>query len=1020
LGGRELDLGGPRQRALLALLALSAGSAVPPAQLIDALWGDAPPPSAANTVQVYVSRLRRLLTMPAVSASPLRTVNGLYLLDVDADAVDALAFERRYEAGHFALAAGDPASAARELRLALALWEGPPLLDLAGTATGDAVIARLESLRVAALADRVDADAALGRHAALVPELTDLVRRHPFDERFAGQLMLALYRDGRQADALATYAGAAHRLGEELGVDPGPALRDLQRRVLAQDPGLLVEPAPEPVPEPALHAWAGAALPGEPLTAPLVGRTRELAQAEALLTDPAVRLVTLLGPGGAGKTRLARELLHRAIAGTAGHPLRRADFVPLAAESSADDVLPAICRALRLRADWTGEPPLDLAVRMLADQDGLLVLDNLEQLAGLGDIRRLLEGCPGLKVLATSRTLLRLPGERVVALGPLPLPAADAEPDAVRAADAVRLFAERARASLASFEVSEANVGDVAELCRRLDGLPLALELAAARIPVLPPAEILRRLDRRLTLLSGGSEELPERQRSMRAAVDWSVRLLEQAERDILAQLSVFVGGWTLDAAEQVCAPADPAEYVVDVIARLADRSLLVADGSGRMGMLETIRDYAAELLAARPEMLAATRDRHAAYYAALADELGEQSHGGTAAGRPQRERLDRESGNLRAALEYAGDPLAGDAQLLGRLIAGQLGYWFHAGRLAEAERWIQAARDADLPLRPRSRLLLEFGHLAALQGDLTRGSALMADAYDDARLLGDDLFIVRVLASRAMVARYGGHYAQSLELLEQALDRVEPLGAPERTRALELDYAELLDELGRTDEAVQVWLECRRWGIASDDMALLAYLLSDLGVAAVEGFDVSEAADGTEQGQVACDLAAQAIAAAQQTDSISVRADTLHTAGLIDLRTGRADEALVRLRAAVRDTHAAGQLMTLPDAVAALGLALLDTGESVAGTRLLATASAWRRQRSIAPAGRWLRAQLERAEPGLPEADRQRGERTPFGSMRGLTAVDPGLVTQVLDLRGLDPALIAGSPTAAHPLHTS
>jgi hypothetical protein len=192
--------------------------------------------------------------------------------------------------------------------------------------------------------------------------------------------------------------------------------------------------------------------------------------------------------------------------------------------------------------------------------------------------------------------------------------------------------------------------------------------------------------------------------------------------------------------------------------------------------------------------------------------------------------------------------------------------------------------------------------------------------------------------------------------------------------------------------------------------MAQLAYVLGDLGVAALEGFDVSEAADGTEQGQVARVLAAQAVAAAQQTDSISVRADTLLTAGLIDLRTGRAAEALVRLRAAVRDTHGAGQLMTLPDAVAVLGLALMDTGESVAGAQLLATASAWWRQRSIAPAGRWLRAQAQRAEPGLSEADRDRGERTPFGSMRGLAALDPGLVTQVLDLRGLGAAAPVGA----------
>jgi predicted ATPase len=347
--------------------------------------------------------------------------------------------------------------------------------------------------------------------------------------------------------------------------------------------------------------------------------------------------------------------------------------------------------------------------------------------------------------------VLGLPGERLLRLGPLPLPAADADRDPVSVldAEAVQLFRERARAVLPEFEVTVANAAVVAALCRGLDGLPLALELAAARVRVLPPEEILHRFDRRLELLAGGAAHLPARQRSMWAALDWSARLLDPSELLIFGQLSVFVGGWTIAAAEQVCGSVPVAEpSTVDVLARLAEKSLVVADGTGRLGMLETVRDYAREVLAADPAVAALTRDRHAKYYAGLAEELGPLSRGwlgapaGPTAGLSPREQLDAEAGNLRLALEYAaGDRVAGDlvhGELLGRLVVALLDHWFASGRLREADRWLQAARRSDLSAPLRARLLLSFGNLAVVGGDLPAAAEALAEAHETALRFGD------------------------------------------------------------------------------------------------------------------------------------------------------------------------------------------------------------------------------------------------------------------------------------------
>jgi predicted ATPase/DNA-binding SARP family transcriptional activator len=1023
VGGRAVPAGGPRQRALLALLALSVGIAVPPSHLVELLWEDAPPPAAANTVQVYVSRLRRLFTADG-GVSPLRSVSGAYLLDLPPEAIDAGRFEALSKRGRARLAAGDPAAAADDLRTALAVWRGAALPDLAGTVVARAAVARLESLRLAVLADRIDADALLGRHLALIPELEGLVLQYPLDERFVGQLMTAHYRAGRQADAFAAYTTAADRLAEELGIDPGPALRALHTRILRQEADLEQRSLELPTrPAAAELVPVGPVVPDQVISASLIGRRAELSGVLELIGQPEARLITVLGPGGAGKTRLVAEVatILRARTGS------RVVFVPLATVFDATQIPAEICRVLEAEPDWRGEPAIDVAVRAIGDGPAVIVLDNLEQLVDgdLAGVAELLARVNRLTVLATSRTVLGLPGERLLTLGPLPVPATDVDRDpiSVLGAEAVQLFRERARGVLPSFEVTAVNAAAVAALCRGLDGLPLALELAAARVRVLPPEEILHRLDRRMELLAGGAPHLPERQRSMWAALDWSARLLDPAELHLFGQLSVFIGGWTLDAAEQVCGSfATAGRSVVDVLGRLADKSLVVADGTGRLGMLETVRDYAREVLAADPALAALTRDRHALHYARLAEELGPQSRGWvgasarSGAGLSPRDRLDLEAGNLTLALEHAaGDRVAGDrvdGELLGQLVVGLLDHWFTSGRLREADRWLRVARRAELSPASRARLLLSFGNLAVVGGDLPAAAEALTEAHQTALRFGDSLLVARTFAARAVADRYLGHADTAFELLTDALEILAREGVPDVTGlecALENELGEVLDELDRGLEAVALWEECRRWATAMDNPVQLAYPLVNLARHALE----------TGAGEEARALISQALAAAAASESTPVLADVVAAAGFVDYRTGRNVPAVARLREAIRLGHDCGQLLPLPEVVTLLGGALVNDQPRVAA-RLLAAAETWRTVRSIAAVSRSARAVVAEAEAVLQaaieageltaeelDAERRRGAGTPFGSLRGLCMLDPGLRPNpgMVDLTSVDVA---------------
>ena len=484
-----LALGAPKQRALLSLLLLHANTVVSRDRLVDALWGDDPPRSAVSSLQVYVHGLRRVLGPDRIE----RHGTG-YRLRLDPGELDLARFDRLVETAAAALAAGRAGEAAEDLVRAVALWVGAPLADLAGEPVHEAEAAQLEERRLRALELRHDAELALGRDDELVPELERLIAAEPYRERFRVQHALALYRSGRQVDALAACRAARELLLEELGIDPGPELQELERRILRHDPSLTAPEAPEP---------ARLRLPTPPT--PLVGRRLEVAAVSALLRRGDVRLVTLTGPGGAGKTRLAL-----AAAAELGPELSDgAVFVDLA--SVRDPALLGLALAQTLGASETGEDVEEVLAAGLATKSMLLLLDNLEQLVPHVElVARLLAAAPRLLVLATSRTPLRLAGEHEYPVPPLALPqSAETSFEELASNDAVRLFAARAGAVDPAFQLDEENAVAVAEVCSRLDGLPLAIELAAARSKLLSPETLSLRLDRALDLLVGGARTCP-------------------------------------------------------------------------------------------------------------------------------------------------------------------------------------------------------------------------------------------------------------------------------------------------------------------------------------------------------------------------------------------------------------------------------------------------------------------------------------------------------------------------------
>ncbi|HET9656986.1 MAG TPA: hypothetical protein VFP72_16665, partial [Kineosporiaceae bacterium] len=596
----------------------------------------------------------------------------------------------------------------------------------------------------------------------------------------------------------------------------------------------------------------------------------------------------------------------------------------------------------------------------------------------LGALAALLDRLPALTVLCTSRTVLRLRGEQLLSLAPLSLPdpAAGDDLPALRCSDAVRLFRDRAREVLPDFEVTADNAAAVAQLCRLLDGLPLALELAAARIRLLAPEQMVGRMTRRLQLLSGGARDLPERQRSMRAALDWSAQLLDPAEARLFAQLSVFAGGWTVEAAEAVCDTGD--EELLDVLARLVDKSLVVAPGSGRLSMLQTIRDYAAESLGAGLEA-GPVRDRHAAYYAALAEELGPRTR--TSPDATTRSRLDGEAANFAAALEHA--QATGDGVLLARLVLGLLDHWFFSGRLGQADRWVQAAQGCRLPRQVEARLLLSVGSCAFVQGDLARATPAFAGALQAARDLGDDLLLARSLAANSGAARFGGRPEQALEQLDEALAVARTGGLDALLIQLENERGEILDALGHGEQARPLFEAYRAHALAEGDRCNLAWADANLALQATE----------SGQEQLARRLTGTAVRAADDGGAAPVQADVRTVAGLVELCLGDPEPALALLLEALDLTRSAGQLLTAADIVSLIGAALLDLGDHAAAARLLAAGRAWRTARGLAVVTRAARQLIDRAEaeiatrllPTELTVETELGCAVPYGQVRGL-----------------------------------
>jgi predicted ATPase/DNA-binding SARP family transcriptional activator len=735
-GGRPLELGGGQPKLLLVLLSLEPGRVVGVERLVDAIWGERLPAEPVNALQVVASRLRRALgpDQVVVSRPP-----G-YLLALEPERVDAVRFERLTVEAHAAMATGQTERAAGLLRVALGLWRGEALADFPGVAVARAAAVRLEELRLAALEERIEAELALGRQAQMVGELQALVEREPLRERLHAQLMRALYATGRQADALAAYRRARAVLAERAGLDPGPELRELERAILGQDPELLTGEGPALL-GPTAHGPGASsrAAPGPTVAAPapanlrapltsFVGREEEIAGVRALLHRG--RLVTLTGPGGVGKTRLAVEVATRLVAeGGAGRdgawladlaPLREAALLPgvvLEAVSPGEELTrPAAPPSGGGTADAGAAGRL---LRALSDRHLLLVLDNCEHLVeAVADLAEtILAACPGVRILTTSREALRVPGETRLSVPTLPVPPEGlGDPEELLGYGAARLFVERARAVAPSFAADAAEmqtvVRAVAEVCRRLDGLPLAIELAAVRVNALPLAELAARLGDRFRLLTTGARTALPRHQTLRAVVGWSWELLAPAEQTALRRLAVFTGGCTLAAAECVCAERGlAAEEVAATLAGLVEKSLLAVvpgpvlpppawpgferaelpavpappPGEPRYRLLETVRAYAAERLAEAGEAEPVAR-AHAAWCVAEAEEAQTKLYG--AEQLAWRTRVHAEHGNLRAALRWLLDHGDADGAIrLADLLAWQWGIPGHADQAVAALR---------------------------------------------------------------------------------------------------------------------------------------------------------------------------------------------------------------------------------------------------------------------------------------------------------------------------------------------
>lgn len=761
--GVDVPVTAAKQRTLALLFATRPLEILSVDRLVDMLWPDDPPESARKLVHVYVSQLRTSFGSDAIV-----TVAGGYRLGGSPASIDAQRFELLCKEAQQAMARGAAAAALALAGRALDLWSGPALADVATEVVFAGEAARLADLQVDCRAVRIDAEMALGNQLAVVPELRQLCAAHPFREELRGRLALALYRCGRQSDALAELAAARRDLVDQRGLDPGRRLADLERAILDQDPALDVPPTDDgPLTR----------LP-EPLSR-LIGRLDETQLIGALVQRDDVRLVTIAGAGGSGKTRVALAVA-RAVSPAFANG---AVFVELAGVHDPRLVVGAIAAAVGV-AESSEESPVAALTSWLSARDVLLVIDNFEHVIDAArELSRLLSIAPRLTLMVTSRRVLHLTGEHVVPLSPLPI------------ADAMVLFYERAEERgrvLPTADGSDA----VRTICARLDCLPLAIELAAARTAMLSPGELVGRIADSVSDLGVGPRDAPARQRTLDETLRWSTDLLSAAQRRVLASCSVFVGGCTVAAAEAV------GETSLDVLEELVDSSLLqrtMADDT-RLAMLETVRGHADELFEDATEREAAAL-RHRRHFVRLAETVvlkGDGQSEGLAT-------VDADIDNFRLVMDRA--ERAGDDVVTLQIATALYRYWYLRGMFREGRDRITRPLERGAGAPPlRALALRAVAGLRFLLGEFDESRTLALAGIDAAQEVADHSSIVACHTVLGHIAKERGAFVQAGEHFRQSEVIATLHGQTEDVMIANTNLGELAFATGDLAQARRRW----------------------------------------------------------------------------------------------------------------------------------------------------------------------------------------------------------------------
>jgi predicted ATPase/DNA-binding SARP family transcriptional activator len=913
-GGERHPAGSAKERLVLSFLAVEANRVVSTDRLIEALWGDRPPASAEGTLRTYVTHLRSHLAAcePHANTPKVEFRRPGYVLSISEDALDAARFEAGVGDGRAALADGRPLDALVAFNDALGRWLGSPFAEFADHDFARTEVARLEELRIVALENRAAASLELGDHDAASGPLAALVAAHPLRESLWRHWIVALYRSGRQAEALRAFQDVRRLLVEELGIEPGVELRALEQAVLLQDPALDWRPPSPPSPT-TTGSVSASPLPISPTS--FVGRSAELNDVVSRFDES--RLTTLTGPGGVGKTRLA-------LAAASRHPVPPDGIwlVELAPIASAELVGATVAAALGIRSE-PGRSPTDALVDAIAERELLIVLDNcehvLEGAAKLADM--LLRDCRGVEILATSREPLAIDGEAVYLVPSLPVPEPDTGSTAgIAEFDAVRLFTERATRHQRKFVLDDTTAVAVASICRRLDGIPLAIELAAARLRSLSVSEIDDRLDDRFRLLTGGSRAALPRQQTLRGLIDWSYDLLNRHEQAVFERLSLFAGGWTLDAAEAVVVDADiERSTVLDIVASLVDKSLVQVEqarDATRYRLLETIREYAAGHLETRgPEEMRRLARAHRDHYLSLAETAAPHITRGDQA--EWLDRLEADHENLGAALMQS--VTDADSAEPGLRLATALGsYWAtrgHAREVAGALEQLVARPDAREPTQLRVRTLNTLGLMHALRGDRAGSRASYEGALELAREIGSTTAAATALDGLGFAEFGRSDLSVVLPYFDEAYELALAGDDPHLTARVLNHRAMVLDERGDSETARAAY---------ADALAIFETMGDQQKVSEVHiGLGYSQLGDGNLT--IACDHfhSALTIARALHDDvALAFVLQNLAVATTLDLDFERGREYFSESLAAARRVSNRTAV-----AYAVLGLAFTSTG---------------------------------------------------------------------------------------------